>query len=156
MASIALHGLVDLAQIKKVCVYVALLLPIRYTKVDKLCFAIASVLHFAQDANLAQSLTMHALLFGLHVRGRTNAAVRALVGYFLFDHIPRLFIRAIDEQRNAELAILSASVLIALLAPERVCRSALGAPSGAFVLSPRLQRVITCHAVANLLFDAHD
>lgn len=154
-AVVALHGVVDLAYPATLFAYAGVLLPSRpeFSTHDSLLFAVASVIHFARDSSMTESFLLHMLLVVTARFVSVHWAMMLMYAHFLLVHLPKLWFQAFEEPRPVEAVLLVMAFLAALLFPERVCRTALNADLEyrSFVLSFRLQRVVVCHVVANLL-----
>jgi len=153
MAVVVLHGILDLAHPFSLLAYAGALLPNRPppSVADTLAFAVASVLHFGADNQMAESLGLHALIVVVYACAGGRWAVALLFLNFFLVHIPKLWLRAFEETRQLEILLLISGLAVALAAPKRVCRLALRADTdeGTFRLSFELQRLITCHVLAD-------
>ena len=154
-AVVALHGVVDFAHPKTLFTYAAVLLPTRpaFSTHDSLLFAAASVIHFARDSSFSESLLLHTLLVVMARFVSVRWAMAIMYANFLLVHIPKLWFQAFEEPRPGEAVLLVLAFLAAMVFPRTVCRTALDADleDGSFLLSFRLQRIVVCHVVANLL-----
>lgn len=155
MALVVLHGFLDLAHPESLVAYAAALLPNRpqYSERDSVAFGVASVLHFAHDSSLLESVGLHVVIVVLYWLVDVRVAVALVLLHFHLVHLPRLWFQAFEEQRQAEMLLLIAGLLVALIAPKRVCATFLGADmdEGLFVLSWPLQRLVACHVCASLI-----
>ena len=152
---VVLHGFLDLAHPKSLVAYAGLLLPKRppYSARDSVVFAVASLLHFAQDVSVQESVSLHVCIVGLYALMDARAAVALVLAHFHLIHLPRLWLQAFDEPRPTEACLLALGLIVSLVAPRRVCATCLGAnlDEGTFVLSWRLQRLVACHVAASFL-----
>jgi hypothetical protein len=154
-ATIALHGVVDLAYPATLFAYAGVLLPSRpaFSTHDSLLFAVASVIHFARDSSMTESLLLHILLVVMARFVNVRWAMMLMYAHFLLVHLPKLWFQAFEEPRPIEAVLLVVAFLGAILFPGTVCKTALDADleDRSFVLSYRLQRVVVCHVVAKIL-----
>ena len=154
-AVVALHGVVDLAYPATLFAYAGVLLPSRpeFSTHDSLLFAVASVIHFARDSSMTESLLLHLLLVVTARFLSVRWAMMLMYAHFLLVHLPKIWFQAFEEPRPVEAVLLVVAFLTAILFPGTVCRTALDADleTQSFVLSFRLQRVVVCHVVANIL-----
>lgn len=152
MAIVVLHGVLDLAHPVSLLAYAGALLPNRPppTVLDTLAFAVASVLHFGSDSNMTESVALHGLIVATYAVAGGWWAVAFLFLNFFLVHLPRLWLRAFEETRQLEILLLIAGLAVALAFPKRVCRTALRADDeeGTFRFSFELQRLVTCHVLA--------
>lgn len=155
MAIVVLHGFLDLAHPESLVAYAAALLPNRppHSVRDSVAFGVASVLHFAHDASVLESVALHVLIVMSYWLVGARVAVVLVLAHFHLVHLPRLWFQAFEEPRPAEMLLLIAGLFVSLVAPKRVCATFLHADldDGVFVLSWPLQRLVACHVVASLI-----
>ena len=145
MALVAVHGVVDAAPTRALW-YLPLLLP--PCRLDAVFFALASFVHFGADVGLPLSAALHALLGALHLAGHTRASTAVLLVYFATVHLPLVISKHASNPSHG--ALLAIGFAAALAAPDAVCTRLLDARKGAFELTPRLQRTVVCHVLANV------
>lgn len=155
MAIVVLHGFLDLAHPESLVAYAGALLPTRPASSarDSVAFGIGSVLHFANDASLFESVLLHVLIVVCYWLVSARAAVVLVLAHFHLVHLPRLWFQAFEEQCVAEMLLLIAGLLLSVAVPRRICATFLDADTdkGVFVFSWSLQRLVACHVVASII-----
>ena len=106
-------------------------------------FAVASVIHFADDLGDEASVLFHILLFMLYVSFGEARALRAVLSYLGYVHVPLHYARCVARRRWG--AIATATVFTA-----GVWAALAHLPASALVLDALAQRTVIAHIACEL------
>lgn len=142
------HGLADVRfRLDTLATYALLAAPV--PEPASLCaFAIASVVHFADDVGWTTSFALHGVLGLMALRGMLESAVVLLLLYMNLVHFPALLHRiAVDERRRSaawQVALVCgiAAVLVPSLFHATTHDEVL-----IFTLTPAMQRLVALHVL---------
>lgn len=146
LALVAAHGATDLDSAAWVVPYLTCaLLPLPGSVLTPL-FCLASMLHFVDDAGPRTSVLTHtlALVVGLH--SGNQAALRFMLFYLTFLHVPAHYYRCVQRRRHRALLIAALGTALALYNRRRIGTT--------FVLGHWTQRLVIAHIMTEITHES--